>query len=62
MELRLTDQEHDLLLELLQEQHKHLLHEIAKADHYAFRQALRDRCTMLEGVLEKLRAPVHSAA
>jgi len=62
MELRLTDQEHDLLLELLQEQHKHLLHDIAKADHHQFRQALRDRCTALEGVLEKLRAPVHSAA
>lgn len=62
MELRLTDEEHELLLQLLQEQHKHLLHEIAKADHYQFRTALRDRCTALEGVMEKLKAPVHSAA
>lgn len=62
MELRLTDKELDLLLELLQEQHKHLLHGIAKADHYEFRQGLRDSCTTLEGVLEKLGAPVHSVA
>lgn len=62
MELRLTDKEHDLLLELLHERHKHLLHEIAKADHHEFRTALRERCTALEGVLEKLRVPVHSAA
>jgi len=62
MELRLTEREHGLLLELLQERHKHLLHDIAKADHHAFREALRERCTTLEGVLEKLRVPVHSAA
>jgi hypothetical protein len=62
MELRLTDKEHGLLLELLQEQHKHLLRDIAKADHHEFRSALRDRCTALEGVMEKLRVPVHSAA
>ena len=62
MELRLTDKEHGLLLELLQEQHKHLLRDIAKADHHEFRPALRDRCTALEGVMEKLRVPVHSAA
>jgi len=62
MELRLTDKEHGLLLELLQEQHKHLLRDIAKADHHEFTSALRDRCTALEGVMEKLRVPVHSAA
>ena len=62
MELRLTDKEHELLVELLHEQHKHLLHEIAKADHHAFKSALRDRCALLEGIANKLNAPVHSAA
>jgi len=62
MELRLTDKEHDLLLELLQERHKHLLHDIAKADHHEFKTALRERCTTLEGVLEKLLTRVPSAA
>ena len=62
MELRLTSKEEELLLEFLQEQHKHLLHEIAKADHHEFRTALRHRCNALEGIMEKLKAPVHSAA
>ena len=60
MELRLTDQEEELLRELLQEHHKHLLHEIAKADHYEFRAGLRNRCTLLEGMMHKLQV-VHSA-
>ncbi len=62
MELRLTDKEHDLLVEILQEQHKHLLHEIAKADHHEFRAALRERCATLEGMAKKLGAPVQAAA
>ncbi len=62
MELRLTEHEHELLQQFLQEQHKHLLHEIAKADHHEFRTALRHRCTTLEGILNKLNQPVHSAA
>lgn len=62
MELRLTDKEHELLLELLQEQHKHLLREIAKADHHEFKLALRQRCTVLEAIMGKLAEPVHSAA
>jgi len=62
MELRLTEKEHELLLEILQEQHKHLLREIAKADHHEFRTALRQRCDALEGIMRKVREPVHSAA
>ncbi len=62
MELRLTDKEHELLLEVLQEQHKHLLHEIAKADHHEFKLALRHRCTVLEAIMNKVAEPVHSAA
>jgi len=58
MELRLTEKEHELLLQLLQEQHKHLLHEIAKADHHQFRTELRGRCTVLEGMMAKLKEPV----
>ncbi len=62
MELRLTDKEHELLLQLLEEQQKHLLLEIAKADHLAFRTALRQRCAALEGIIEKLKEPLASAA
>ena len=59
MELRLTDQEEELLRELLQEDHKHLLRDIAKADHHEFRAGLRNRCTLLESIMHKLQ-PVHS--
>ena len=62
MELRLTENEHELLHQLLQEQHKHLLHEIAKADHHEFRIALRHRCAALESIMNKLNQPLHSAA
>jgi len=59
MELRLTDKEEELLLELLQDHQKHLLHEINKADHHEFKAGLRKRCTMVEGIIEKLQT-VHS--
>ncbi|MDR3746780.1 MAG: hypothetical protein P4M04_01245 [Acidobacteriota bacterium] len=56
MELRLTDKEEELLIEVLHEQQKHLLHEIAKADHHDFRTTLRHRCTLLEGIIEKVQS------
>jgi hypothetical protein len=59
-ELRLTAEEEDLLLDLLQEQQTHLLREIAKADHHEFRDGLRNRCTVLEAILAKVQAPVHA--
>jgi len=59
MELRLTSREEDLLRELLEEHQKHLLHEINKADHHEFKTNLRNRCTLVEGMIEKLQA-VHS--
>ena len=61
-ELRLTAEEEDLLLDLLQEQQTHLLREIAKADHHEFRDRLRNRCTVLEAIVARLQAPVHAAA
>jgi hypothetical protein len=60
MELRLTAEEEDLLLDLLQEHQTHLLREIAKADHHEFRDGLRNRCTVLEAILAKVQAPVHA--
>jgi len=62
MELQLTDKEHELLTELLQDQQKHLLYEIAKAYHYEFKTVLRERCGVLEGILHKLQVPIHPIA
>ncbi|MGB8770480.1 MAG: hypothetical protein WCC92_12740 [Candidatus Korobacteraceae bacterium] len=60
MELQLTTEEEELLLSLLQEQQTHLLREIAKAHHHEFKAGLRNRCTLLETILDKLQAPVQS--
>jgi hypothetical protein len=60
MELRLTAEEEELLLNLLQEHQTHLLREIAKAHHHEFKTGLRNRCTVLETILDKLQAPVQS--
>ncbi len=62
MELRLTTEEEDLLRDLLREHHTHLLREIAKADHHEFRKGLRNRCTMLEAIIDKLQVPTHSTS
>jgi hypothetical protein len=59
METRLTEKEEELLRELLQEHHKHLLHEINKAHHHDFKITLRDRCVMVEGLIDKMQ-PVHA--
>lgn len=60
MMLRLTENEEELLRELLQEHHKHLLHEINKASHREFKADLRNRCAAVEAMMEKLQA-VHAA-
>ncbi len=62
MELRLTAEEESLLLDLLQEHQTHLLREIAKADHHEFRNGLRNRCSVLERIIDKLYEPVHSTS
>ena len=62
MELRLTEAEHELLVQVLEERQVHFLHEIAKSDHHEFKRALRHRCELLERVLEKLKAYANIAA
>lgn len=54
MHLELTQQEHDLICEILQERHIALLREISKTDHFEFRRMLKGREDLLEGILQKL--------
>ena len=61
MELRFTNEEKELLLEILQERHKNLIHEIARTDHRDFQHELQNRCTKIEGILKKVQAE-HVAA
>lgn len=55
MELRLTPEEQQLLLRILEQHHQGLLKEIWHTDHREFRLALREDEHMLESVLIRLR-------
>lgn len=61
MELRLTDKEQELLLELLSDHYKHLLHEINKAHYRDCKATLRDRCNAVEEMMERLKEPIPSS-
>ena len=62
MELRLNDQERQLLQEILEERHKNLIHEIARTDHREFKHELQTRCLLIEGILKRVREQEHVAA
>ena len=55
MELTLTMEERELLLEILGERHRALLIEISHTDHREFKLALRKREKLLDSVENRLR-------
>ena len=62
MELRLTPEEHELLLRILEQHHRGLLNEIWHTDRREFKLALRDDEKMLEALVARVRemASVHT--
>jgi hypothetical protein len=52
--LTLNDEERDLMREILEEHHRRLLREIARADHHDFKVVLREKERILESLLGKL--------
>jgi len=56
MELTLTMEESELLLEILSERHRALLREISHTDHREFKRVLLKREKLLESVVNRLRA------
>jgi len=56
MELRLSDLESRLLVEILEDRHRNLIFEIARTDHREFKHELQDRCNVIEGILQRLKA------
>lgn len=54
MELKLTVEERDLLLQVLEEHHRDLVWEIAHTDHHHFKQVLKIKAKLLEGLQEKV--------
>ena len=55
MELTLTSAERELLLEVLEEHHRELLREIARARHHEFKVALKTKERLLESTVTKLK-------
>lgn len=56
MELTLTTEEHDLLLNILEERHRELMKEIWHTDHRDFKEMLRRQEKLLESMVSRLRA------
>ncbi|NNF84362.1 MAG: hypothetical protein HKM29_04315 [Deltaproteobacteria bacterium] len=62
MELRLTESEVQLLLEMLHADRKTLLMEIARTDNRAMREGLKRREELLKGILDRLGRTVLKAS
>ncbi len=56
MELTLTNEEKELLVEILQERRDTFLREISRADNRDFKDVLRRKERLLEGLLSRVRA------
>jgi len=55
MELTLTVEERELVLEILGHRHRELLREISHTDHHEFKLALRKKEQLLESIENRLR-------
>ena len=55
MELTLTVEEREVLLEILGQKHRELLREISHTDHHEFKLALRRKEQLLESVENRVR-------
>ncbi len=58
MELRLTQEEFELLTEVLQEKHASMAREIRRADYHEFKEMLKHRERRLEAIMDKLGVAV----
>ncbi len=63
MELRLTEEERDLLVEVLGQHQRELLREISRTHHHEFKVALKKNEHLLESLLSRIEAakPMHVA-
>lgn len=56
MELKLSDEEQELLLNILEQHQRELLREIARTDSREFRQGLRRNEQLLDSLISRMRA------
>lgn len=57
LELTLSDEEKDLVQEILEERHRTLLMEIAHTDHQHFKRVLQKKAEMVESLLRRFMLP-----
>lgn len=57
LSLTLTDEEINLIQEILEERHRTLLIEISHTDHHHFKAVLRKKAALLESILSRLMVP-----
>ena len=62
MDTAFTPEEHALLVTILTERQRELLHEIARTDLHQFRHQLQEREALLESLLRKLGPEVRQNA
>lgn len=62
MELRLTEPEAELLHAMLESDLADLLMEIARTDHRSMREGLKERETLLKGIIDRLAVAVLRAS
>lgn len=54
MNLEITDEERELLDEIFEEKHKHMIHELNHTDTLDFERMLKQKINLLEGLMAKL--------
>ena len=58
MQLTLSTDEHDLLMNILEQRHRDLMKEIWHTDNREFKELLRKQEKLLDMMLHRLRMPV----
>jgi len=62
MELTLSNEEHELLVDILEHRRRELTKEISHTDHHEFKVGLRKSEKLIESMLSRLRAEVMAKA
>lgn len=59
MQFDLTEHERELLTELLEHAHKDRLHELYRTDSLTYKQMLREKIAVIEGIVGKVAVREH---
>ena len=62
MQLELNQEEQELLLNLLEESYQELRAEVRKTESHEFKETLRSKGHLIEGLLQRLSMRMHSTS